>query len=149
MVGKIHIGIFRVLTLIGCYQGFKWTYCLHFQGRNESSRFFQNSDICLPVYTVSYLRTPWYESPMLWKPQILYVCLLIYSTIFIRITTWQCHVCVFLCIGACTQTFTHVCAHSSFPLWCLTYSSVDIVSLASNQCSLFRGERKVKLCNQV
>ena len=53
MVGKIHIGVFKDLTLIGGYQGFKGTYCLHFQGRSDSSKFFQNGDIVLCVYVVS------------------------------------------------------------------------------------------------
>jgi hypothetical protein len=55
-------------------------------------------------------------------------------------------VCVFLCIGACTPTFTR--AHSSFPSWRLTFSSVDTVLAASNQCWLLGGAKKVKLCNQ-
>jgi hypothetical protein len=65
MVVKIHIVVFRVMTLIGGYQGFRGAYCLHLQGRSASSRFFQNSDICLPVYMVSYLKRPQYESLLL------------------------------------------------------------------------------------
>jgi len=65
VVGKIHTGVFRDLTLIGGYQGFRGTYCLHFQGRSDSSRFFQSSDIFLRVCMVSKLKAPQYESLML------------------------------------------------------------------------------------
>lgn len=69
----IHVFVFWVMTQYGLIGGYKFLGGEHkvsiFRIKEGSSMFLQNTDIDLPDYIVSYIR-----SPLLLKPQILMLC---------------------------------------------------------------------------